>query len=125
MKNFKIGQEIRNIILSSNAVKNVVGTKIYPLVATQGTTFPFIVYRRNGYGPKGDKDFIFGEIVYIEIVVIATNYEESVSIANDVADVLIATNETDNIESIKITNIAEDYISDSYTQKINLEVELK
>lgn len=125
MKNFKIGQEIRQIILSSNSVKNAVGTKIYPLVATQGTTFPFIVYRRNGYSPNTNKDFNHSENVYIEIVVIATNYEESVRIANDIADVLIATNETENIENIKVTNIAEDYISDSYTQKINLEVELK
>lgn len=125
MKNFTIGQEIRQIILSSNKIKNAVGTKIYPLVATQGTTFPFIVYRRNGYSPNNNKDYNNGEIVYFEIVVIATNYEESVRIANDIADVLIATNETEGIESIKVTNIAEDYITDSYTQKINLEVELK
>lgn len=46
MKNFKIGQEIRNAILSSTAVKNAVDTKVFPLIANAGTTFPFIVYRR-------------------------------------------------------------------------------
>ena len=123
MKNFKIGSEIRNVILSSAAVKNAVDTKVFPLIAAACTTFPFIVYRRSSYSPKSDKDTLT-ESVYIEIAIICTNYEQSVNIANDVADALIQY-ESDTIEEIKVTNISEEFISDSFVQKINLQIDLK
>ena len=123
MKNFKIGSEIRNVILSSSAVKNTVETKVFPLIANAGTTFPFIVYRRSSYGPKSDKDTLT-ESVYMEIAIICNNYEQSVSIANDVADVLLAY-ESNNIEEIKVTNISEEFISNSFVQKVNLQIDLK
>ena len=123
MKNFKIGSEIRNVILSSTAVKNAVGTKVFPLIANAGTTFPFVVYRRSSYSPQSDKD-VLSESVYMEIAIICNNYEQSVSIANDVADVLLAY-ESDTIEEIKVTNISEEFISDSFVQKVNLQIDLK
>lgn len=123
MKNFKIGSEIRNVILSSSAVKNAVETKVFPLIANAGTTFPFIVYRRSSYSPQSDKDTL-SESVYIEIAIISNYYEQSVNIANDVADALIHY-KSDNIEEIKVTNISEEYISDSFVQKVNLQIDLK
>ena len=123
MKNFKIGSEIRNVILSSSAVKNAVDTKVFPLIANAGTTFPFIVYRRSSYSPISNKD-VLNESVYMEIAIICNNYEQSVSIANDVADVLLSY-ESDNIEEIKVTNISEEFISDSFVQKVNLQIDLK
>ena len=123
MKNFKIGQEIRNVILSSSAVKNAVDTKVFPLIASAGTTFPFIVYRRSSYSPLSNKD-VLNESVYMEIAIICTNYEQSVSIANDVADVLMQY-ESDTIEEIKVTNISEEFISNSFVQKVNLQIDLK
>ena len=123
MKNFKIGSEIRNVILSSAAVKNAVDTKVFPLIANAGTTFPFVVYRRSSYSPQSDKD-VLSESVYMEIAIICNNYEQSVSIANDVADVLLAY-ESDTIEEIKVTNISEEFISNSFVQKVNLRIDLK
>ena len=123
MKNFKIGSEIRNVILSSSTVKNAVDTKVFPLIANAGTTFPFIVYRRSSYSPQSDKD-VLSESVYMEIAIICNNYEQSVSIANDVADVLLAY-ESDTIEEIKVTNISEEFISNSFVQKVNLQIDLK
>ena len=123
MKNFKIGSEIRNVILSSTEVKNAVDTKVFPLIANAGTTFPFVVYRRSSYSPQSDKD-VLSESVYMEIAIICTNYEQSVSIANDVADVLLAY-ESDTIEQIKVTNISEEFISNSFVQKVNLQIDLK
>lgn len=123
MRNFKIGSEIRNVILSSAKVAKAVETKVFPLIANNGTTFPFIVYRRNGYSPTSDKDTLT-ESVYIEMAIVCNNYEQSVSIANDVADVLICYS-SDTVEEIKVTNISEDFISDSFVQKVNIQVDLK
>lgn len=120
MKNFKIGSEIRDVL--SSALGDNVKKKIFPLVAPANTTFPFIVYRRSGYTPNSNKDFQ-SEIVFIEIAVITTEYAESVEIANNIADTLQAAS-SENIEEITVTNIIEEYISDSFVQKINISVKI-
>ena len=120
MKNFKIGSEIRDIL--SAALGENVKAKIFPLVAPANTTFLFIVYRRSGYTPNSNKDFQ-SEIVFIELAVITTEYAESVEIANKVADIL-QTYKSENIEEITVTNIIEEYISDSFVQKINISVNI-
>lgn len=120
MKNFKIGSEIRDIL--SSALGENVKAKIFPLVAPANTTFPFLVYRRSGYSPNSDKDFQ-GEIVFIELAVITTEYAESVEIANKVADILQAY-KSENVDEITVTNIFEEYISDSFVQKINISVKI-
>lgn len=120
MKNFKIGSEIRDIL--SSALGENVKAKIFPLVAPANTTFPFLVYRRSGYSPNSDKDFQ-SEIVFIELAVITTEYAESVEIANKVADILQAY-KSENVDEITVTNIFEEYISDSFVQKINISVKI-
>lgn len=123
MKNFRIGAEIRDALLNSTSITDYVESKVFPLIANAGTTFPFIVYRRSSYSPVSNKDNLT-ETVYLEIAVIANNYEQSVVIANNIADLLISYH-SNNIDEIKVTNISEEFISDSYVQKINLQVDLK
>lgn len=120
MKNFKIGSEIRDIL--SSALGDNVKKKIFPLIAPANTTFPFIVYRRSGYTPNSNKDFQ-SEIVFIELAVITTEYAESVEIANNIADILQAY-KSENVDEITVTNIFEEYISDSFVQKINISVKI-
>lgn len=121
MKNFEVGKELKEL-LSVSAVSYFVGDKIFPIVANEGTTFPFVVYRRNGYTPASNKDYR-SEIVSVEIVCLSQNYKESVELANAVADSLI-NKETELIEDIKITNLSEDYSEDSFLQNIYLDVYL-
>lgn len=121
MKNFQIGKEIVAILSGNDAVKWYVDDKIFPLVATN-TQFPFIVYRRSYYTPTNNKDYE-GEKVGIEILICSTKYDESVNIANAVADAL-QHNSTDIIEDIVVTNIQELYQEDTFTQTINVEVTL-
>lgn len=123
MKTFKIGQEIRDIILSSSAVKEMVNVKVFPLIAPANTTFPFIIYRRNGYQPNNNKDGK-DEMVFMETTIVVDKYEDSVKIANNVADTL-RTSRTENIDEINITNTFEEFTGDSYIQKINISVILK
>ena len=123
MKNFKVGKEIVTILSGASAVTDAVGNKIFPLVAVANTTFPFIVYRRSNYTPASNKDYE-GEHVGIEMVICATTYEEGVDIADKVATAVNHARTT-MIDDIKITNIREDYIEDTFTQSITLDVALR
>jgi len=116
MKNFKIGKELRTILNNVESLNN----KVFPLVANAGTTFPFIVYRRSNYRPNDNKDYE-DEIVGIELAILSDKYEESVNVANNVANALLNAH-TELIESIKITNIYEDFQEDTFIQKINIDI---
>ena len=120
MKNFKIGKELTSILLNDATVSADVGNKVFPLVANAGTTFPFVVYRRSSYRPNNNKDYE-DEIVSVELAILSEKYEQSVNIANHVADALNG-KQTDLIETIKITNIFEDYQEDTYIQKLNIDI---
>ena len=123
MKNFTVGKDIVSLLNSSAEVSSALGTKIFPLLVPAQTTFPFLVYRRSYYTPMNNKDYE-GEKVGVELVIAALKYEEGGKIADAVADALIHQT-TDNIEDIAATSISEDYVEDTYLQRINIEVTLK
>ena len=119
MKNFEIGKQINIIIRDSN----IIGNKVFPIVADAGTQFPFCIYRRSGYRPITNKDD-YNEIVQIELAILANNYDESVNIANGICEVMNGYS-NDIIEDIRITNIFEDFAEDTYIQKIYLDIYLR
>ena len=49
MNMFGITTEIRGMLLDSDDICRLVGQKIYPIVAPDGTDGDFIVYQRDGY----------------------------------------------------------------------------
>ena len=120
MKNFKIGKEIKRILSEDVAVTAYIGNKIFPLIADNGTLFPFLTYKRTGYRPYDNKDYT-DEAVYMDIMIVSQTYNESVDIADTVADCLNRTS-TELINYISIQNIREDYIDDSYVQVISIEI---
>lgn len=124
MKNFEIGKEIVALLSASEQVKWYLGDKIFPLIAVANTAFPFAVYRRAYYTPNTNKDYLHDERVGIEFVITATKYDESVNIANAVTKALIG-QETDIVEEITLTNATEDFIEDTYIQRLTFEVEIK
>ena len=123
MKNFKVGKELVNILSGSSAVKTALGNKIFPLIAVPNTTFPFMVYRRSYYTPENNKDYE-GEKVGVEMVICATRYEDGVDIADKVATAVNHAR-TNMIDDIEITNISENYVEDTFTQQVNIEITLK
>ena len=120
MKNFKIGKEIKRILSEDATVVSYLGNKIFPLIADNGTLFPFLTYRRTSYRPYDNKDYT-DEAVYMDILIISQTYNESVDIADAVAECLNRAS-TELISYISIQNIREDYVEDSYVQSISIEI---
>lgn len=123
MKNFEVGKDIKTLLSLSPEVSSALGNKIFPLIAAAKTTFPFLVYRRSYYNPMTNKDYE-GERVGIEIVIASTQYEEGVKIADAVADALLH-KQTQNIDDIEAVTMSEDFVEDTYLQRITMEITLK
>lgn len=48
MTGLSIGKVVYSILSSDNSLREIISNKIYPLIADEGTTFPFIIYSRIG-----------------------------------------------------------------------------
>lgn len=122
MKLVKIGKTLKTLLLSNQAVAAVLTGKIFPLVAVEGTTFPFLVYRRSGYVPDGNKDFE-DEVVSMELTILSDKYEIGVNVADAVITGLKGSNA--DIDEVKITGTSESFSSDVYIQRIQINIYLK
>lgn len=122
MNGLEIGKAIYNIL---EKIDNV---KIYPLVADKGATFPFITYRRVGLQPATTKDrFNYQELATVEIIVASSNYREGVEVTNRVLGMLEKTRGKFNditISEIKLIGATEDFIDDTFIQKLTFNIEI-
>lgn len=120
MTGLEIGKAIFTIL---KGIKNV-----YPLVADQGTEYPFVIYRRVNLSHANTKDrFNYQEVATVEVVVAANNYTESVELAKQVMYRLEHTRGLYNdisINEIKMIGAEEDFIEDAFVQKLTFEVEI-
>lgn len=122
MKNFQIGKDLKTLLMADSAVVTAIGNKFFPLVANEGTTYPFVVYRRNGYRPYNNKDYS-DEVAFVELTILSDKYSESVDVADKVANAL-EHKTTSNINDITISNSTEEFQSDIYIQKVTIEIQI-
>lgn len=123
MDSLNIGKAIYTILQTSIDIDK----KIYPLIADEGTTFPFIIYKRTGLTPESTKDNT-NENVSVEINIASSNYSESIDLAIKVRKALEhkkGTYADIAIEDIVIDDATEDYIEDTFIQTLTFKIELQ
>lgn len=110
-----------NKLLSVDSIKSVVSNKVYPLVASLNTTFPYIVFQRTST-PYNTKDNVYQDNVNIEIIAVSDNYDKSVELAelirNELEGKRNITVEEFRITSIKLIDSSESYSNDAYLQSL-------
>ena len=109
----KIGYAIYNILSNDGDVTDITSTRIYPNVAKQGTTFPFIVYQTTGVDPNDTKDGLstvdgnsFMVLCYAESYSVAANLSQEVRISLDRAK---GTYNSVEVQTIQFTGYDEDF----------------
>lgn len=123
MDSLNIGKAIYTILQTSIDIDK----KIYPLIADEGTTFPFIIYKRTGLTPESTKDNT-NENVSVEINIASSNYSECIDLAIKVRKALEHKKGTYSdiaIEDIVIDDATEDYIEDTFIQTLTFKIELQ
>lgn len=112
-----IGAEIYALLTASEKLTAIVGEKIYPMIADEGTTFPFVVYQRSGTTAAGDKDGS-EERVTVAVTIAADNYRASVEAATAALDAL-QNHTTAHVEDIRLDSAAEAWYNDTFLQTLN------
>ena len=130
MDSLEIGKVIATYLTENKELNAIINNKVFPIVADQGTTYPFVVYKRGGLQTASSKDrYNYSEIAYVEMVVASKSYRQSVEIATKIRDVLDQKRgvlDSININEIRLENAYEDYMSDTdvFVQYLTFRIEI-
>lgn len=120
-----IGSFIYDTIKADKQLTDTLGisTNVFPIVAEDGTDYPFVTYRRTGLVSNNCKDGYYEDIVRVEIKAICATYIQSVQIINRIRELFECQHieyENMTIEDTSIENASENYEYNAFTQTINL-----
>jgi len=96
--------------------------KVYPIIAEEGATYPFITYQRTGSTHEYTKDLLITETSSIQIQIAAQDYKTSVTLTTSVRDAL-ANGNTDFF-SMQLSSMSEEYREDAFVQTLIYEAEV-
>ena len=79
----QIGKAIYHLLSKDSRIKEKVGSKIYPLIVEESTTFPFIIYKRTNISPNYTKgSYSVNESVTVDVVIASKDYTDTVELAD-------------------------------------------
>ena len=112
-----INKYIYAILSSSNELKEIVGSNIYPLVAEEETTFPFVVFRRSNITPNYTKKQVANDSVSFVVSIADTNYSKTVDISEIIRNEL-ELHSDDYFQLIHLESVSEDFVENAYIQEL-------
>lgn len=117
-----LGKSIFNLLSASTDLQKYIGTKIYPLVADNDVSFPFITYSRESVYPSDStKDGYHEDTCTFSVLVVSQKYIESLEIANicrGIFEKRRIISEGLILEYVMLESISEDYTENSFTQNL-------
>lgn len=127
MDAIRIGKFIKDTLISYDDVNKVVKGNIFPLVAKEGTPFPFILYTRQGIDPYYTKDKEVNDTVVVSIDAIDNTYEGANKLITAVYDCLqhkVGDHNGFNIRSCRMVDANEAY-DDAFIQSMVFNIEIE
>lgn len=104
-----IAQRIYSTLKSVTALKG----KVFPIVANEGTTYPFVTFERISFGTEATKDGnINGEITYT-VNVVTSAYFEGLELCDSIIEAVLRMPERPTL-----TSAAETYDQNGYVQSL-------
>ena len=122
MTAISISKEIYNLHINDDILKGLVADKIYPLIAEEETTFPFIIFKKNSIQTEYTKDGRVFDEVNISITSIATDYFTTVNIIERVREIF----ENCRLFAMcRLSGVTEDYIDNAFIMEISFNIKIK
>lgn len=116
-------KHIYQLLRSDSGLTAMVGDKIYPLVAEESVSYPFVIFTKESLEGNYNKDLLLYDSATISVVVAAANYFETVQIAERIRAIL--ENYRDGyFLSILLDNVTEEFIEDAYIQQLQFSAKI-
>lgn len=118
MSGLSINKSVYAILSTDESLKKLVGKNIYPIVAEENVTLPFVTFTRTASTPVEFKGGIAVDKVTFQVNVIANDYSTSVTIAERIRELLEKSN---SFTRVWFMNCTENYINDEYVQNLQFQ----
>lgn len=117
---WRVGNDIRSILLKNEEIVNQVGTNIYPIIASENTMGDFIVYVRNRYSKSAVKMGVYSDECEVAVLGISDNYDSAIALASKIDNALVGIHTLDNGVRLQITLVdsTETYDDDKYIETL-------
>lgn len=112
-----IGKLIYERLSSNPELKEYVNDKIFPLIAEQETTFPYIAFSKDSITPSYTKGGNYEDTVSVQIIVASADYLESLNIANIVRKIFEY--RLYSCDELRITESRLSSVSEAYDDNAN------
>lgn len=118
-----VNKHLYQLLISDEKLNELVGKKIYPLVAEESVTYPFIIFTKESASGVYTKDLLTYDSVTISVAIAAVNYFQTVAIAERVRQIL--ENHRDGyFYNILLDNVTEDFVEDTYIQQLQFSAKI-
>ena len=117
---WRVGNDIRSILLKNEDIVNQVGTNIYPIIASENTIGDFIVYVRNKYSKSAVKMGVYSDECEVAVLGISDNYDSAIALASKIDNALVGLHTLENGVRLQITLVdsTETYDDDKYIETL-------
>lgn len=110
-----INKHIFSILTSDKSLKEMVGTKIFPIVADDDVKFPYIILERTSITPYTYKGGVGYDKVTFQIKIADSDYINTINIAEKVRE-LLELRTSNYFKRIEFSSCNEDFMNDTYRQ---------
>jgi len=116
-------KHIYDLLKGNQDLVKLVGKNIFPLVAEESVTFPFIIFSKTSIEVIYNKCGITGDNIIFSIAIAAKNYIDTVNIAEIVRRILEL--HTDSFFSrVTLKEVTEEFNEDAYIQTLTFEAKI-
>ena len=119
-----VNKHIYSLLKEDESLKELVGEKIYPIVAEETVTYPFVIFTKESVNGNYTKDLLLFDTAIISVAIAANNYFETVKIAERVRAIL--ENHIDSyFYNILLDNVTEEYLEDAFVQQLQFSAKIR
>lgn len=119
-----VNKHIYSLLKEDESLKELVGEKIYPIVAEETVTYPFVIFTKESVNGNYTKDLLLFDTAIISVAIAANNYFETVKIAERVRAIL--ENHIDSyFYNILLDNVTEEYLEDAFIQQLQFSAKIR
>lgn len=119
-----VNKYIYNILSTDETLSGLTGGDIYPIVAEESVTYPFVIFTKTDAYGQYTKDILSYDQASVQVAIAAVNYFQTVEIAERVR-ALLEGRRDNYFYSITFDSVTEDYIEDAYVQNLTFTCKIK
>lgn len=121
MNMFRITAEIQSLLLQNGEIKGIVGGKVFPIMAPEGTDGDFIVYQRDELKQDYTKMGVASQTAVIYVTAVSDSYVRSNNLASLIYDTLSGDFENPDMH-IQLEDSTEDFIDKKFIQVLQFSI---